>query len=270
MTLGKSRAAAKIFIATIDRGEDPRAARRMATKAAVNTVEAVARLFIERHAKVHNRERTWVENQRLLTRNVLPSLGKRPIASVTKRDAIALLDSVIERGSPVAANRVLAVTRRMFSWAVERDLIEASPFDRVKAPTPEASRDRTPSNSELALILRASDALDHPFGPLIKILAFTGQRRSEVANMRWSELDPDLTAWSLPRDRVKNDTGHVVPISAPVKAILAKMPRFEGSDYVITFDGRAPTTAFSQCKTGARRSHYRSQWRRFDRGVDHP
>ena len=136
----------------------------------------------------------------------------------------------------------------MFGWAIERGVIEASPFDRIKAPTPETSRDRTPNDAELALILRAA-ALGHPFGPFIKLLTYLGQRRSEVAGMRWSELNSDLTTWTLPRARVKNDTEHVVPIAPQVKAILVEAPRFEGSDYVITFDGRAPTTAFSQCET---------------------
>jgi integrase len=249
MTLGEARAVAKAFIGGIDRGEDPREAKRAAAQGTADTVEAVAKLFIERHAKVHNRPSSWVEKERLLDRNVPPAWGKRPIASVTRRDAITLLDAIVDRGSPVAANRVLAVVRKMFGWAIERGVIEASPFDRIKAPTPETSRDRTPNDAELALILRAAGTLDHPFKPFIKLLTYLGQRRSEVAGMRWSELNSDLTTWTLPRARVKNDTEHVVPIAPQVKAILVAAPRFEGSDYVITFDGRAPTTAFSQCKS---------------------
>jgi len=248
MTLAEARAVARDFIVKIDRGEDPRDAKRAYARASADTVAAVAQLYIERHAKVHNRPRTWIENQRLIARNVLPSWGKRPIASITKADAIALLDGVVARGSRVAANRVLSATRRMFNFAIERDLIEASPLTNVKAPTPEISRDRTPDDSELALILRAADILAHPFGPFVRLLAFTGQRRSEVAGMRWSELNNDLTLWMLPRGRVKNATGHTVPLSPEVKALLLSLPRFQGSDFVITFDGRAPTTAFSQCK----------------------
>ena len=67
-------------------------------------------------------------------REILPKWGRRPISSITRRDVIKLLAAIVDRGVPVTANRTLTVARKMFSWAIERSLIETSPFDRVKAP----------------------------------------------------------------------------------------------------------------------------------------
>ena len=151
MTLADARAKGKSILATAANGEDPREAKLAAAVARAETVGVVASTFIERHAKLRNKLRTVLENKRLIDRNILPVWGQRPIASIKRRDVVALLDSIVDRGSPVAANRVFTVGRTMFGWAVERGLIETSPFDHIKAPTGETSRDRTPSDSELAL-----------------------------------------------------------------------------------------------------------------------
>jgi hypothetical protein len=196
MTLAQGRARAKGLLAAIANGEDPRIAKAEKVKAAADTVEAVSQTFVERSAKVHNK--TWQETERLIARNILPSWGPRPIAGIKPRDVIDLLDSIVDRDAPIAANRVFAAGRKLFAWARSRNLLESSPFEGVKAPSKETSRDRTPTDSELRLILRAADSLGYPFGPFIILLAFTGQRRDEVAGWRWSELDSDLTLWSKP------------------------------------------------------------------------
>ena len=62
--------------------------------------------------------------------------------------------------------------------------------------------------------------------------------------MRWSELDEDLSLWTLPRD--KNDVEHQVPIAPEVRGILAALPR--NGDYVLTTSGRAPISGYSKTK----------------------
>ena len=249
MTLSDARTKAKGILAAIANGEDPRVVKLSAAQSAADTVGAVVPLFIARYAKAHNKPETVKENQRLIDRNILPAWGRRPIASITRRDVIALLDSIVDRGSPVAANRVRTVGSRLFGWAIERGLIETSPFDHVKPPTGETSRDRTPDDSELRLILRAANSLGYPFGPLVTLLAFTGQRRAEVGGMRWSELNEDLTLWTLPRERAKNDVAHSVPIAPAVRDILGTLPRFAGSDFVLTTTGATSISGYSKAKT---------------------
>ena len=191
LSLKQARDNAKQQLALIAGGGDPRAVRKAAAEVEEETVEHVARLFIERHAKP--RLRTWQEIEWRLNREVLPKWGRRPISSITRRDVIALLDGIVDRGVPVTANRTLTVARKMFSWAIERSLLETSPFDPVKPPTAEVSRDRVLSDPELVLLWRAADQVGYPFGSFVKLLVLTGQRREEVSAMRWPELDPGLT-----------------------------------------------------------------------------
>src|SRR5262249_47187333 len=148
-----------------------------------DTVEAVAKVFIERHCLRANRPRTAVETERLLDLHVLPRWRSRLIRDITRRDVLDLLDRVVDSGKPIAANRVLSATRKMFNWAVGRDIIAASPCSGVKPPSPETSRDRVLADSELRAVWHAADKIGGPYGALVKLLILTGQRRDEVAGV---------------------------------------------------------------------------------------
>jgi Arm DNA-binding domain len=117
-----------------------------------DTVEAVARVFIEKHAKANTRETTWLETARLIGLKpdptdrsklirtesggeVLSQWGRRTVHEITRRDVHDLLDAIVSRGSPVTANRAFAAIRRMFSWAVSRDVVAASPCFGISPPT---------------------------------------------------------------------------------------------------------------------------------------
>jgi Arm DNA-binding domain len=114
------------------------AKRESPEPAKVDTVAAVVAEHIERHQKPNNR--AWREVQRVLERELAP-WGDRPIQSITRRDVIELLDGITDRGSPYMANRTLAHVRKLFAWAMDRDIVTASPVAGVKAPASEASRD---------------------------------------------------------------------------------------------------------------------------------
>jgi integrase len=246
LSLANARKEARRKLEEISGGGDPREARREAERAESETVAVVAERFVERYVKVKNKG--WKQVEQRINHEILPRWGKRPIASITQRDVIALLDSIVDRGSPILANRVLAIMRKMFNWCCERGTLQTSPCDRVKAPSPEVKRDRVLTDSELALIWRAADTVGHPFGPYFQLLALTGQRREEVAGMRWSELDRELTMWTLPAARAKNNVQHQVPIVPWARSVLTSVPRIVGSEYVFTTTGRSSISGYSKAK----------------------
>jgi integrase len=247
MSLADARANAKAILAEIAAGGDPREAKQEAIRTATETVAVVAGRYVERHVKVHQRQ--WRETTRIIESEIVPAWGRRPISSISKRDVIALADKIVDRGSPIMANRVFETARRLFTWCCDRGLLEVSPCDRVKLPSPEPTRDRVHNDFELGLILRAADGLNYPHGPFIKTLVLTGQRRQEVAKLSWSELDADLSVWALPAARVKNARQHTVPIVPWVRSILLSLPRFAGSDFVFSATGgRTSIGNFSRLK----------------------
>jgi integrase len=256
-------------------GRDPAAeklaakgdAKRAATEAIRDRrdlFENVAREFIERHAMKNNRESTWRETARILGLrpapndpnllveiggDVMPAWKGRKIQEITKRDVIALLDGVNDRGSPIMANRVLSAVRKLFNWCVARDVIQVSPCTLVTPPSPERSRDRVLSDDELRMVWNAAEGEGWPFGPLVKLLILTGQRLAEVGEMRWDELDLANKLWTLPAERVKNGVRHEVPLSDSAIDIIASLPRIKTTKgFVFTTRRDAAVSGYSRAK----------------------
>jgi integrase len=223
--------------------------------------ENVAREFIERHAMKSNRETTWRETARILGLrpdaegklievggDVIPAWKGRKVQDITKRDVIALLDSVNDR-APIMANRVLAAVRKLFNWCLARDVISVSPCALVEPPAPERSRERILTDDEIRRLWKATDVEGWPFGPLVKMLLLTGQRLGEVGGMRWDELDLDAKMWTLPGERVKNDNKHEVPLSDLAVEILRAQPRIKTTKgFVFTTTRDAAVSGFSRAK----------------------
>lgn len=225
-----------------------------------DTVRAVAELYIERYAKKNTKPSTWQELRRLLEIDVYPKWAERPIREITRRDVVELLDAVADRGAPVQANRTLARLRTLFNWAIDREIIATSPLARMKRPTVEKERSRTLTDEEIRWFWIGCDRLGWPFGPMCKLLLLTAQRRTEVAGMRWSELNLDTRQWTIPRDRAKNDREHAVHLSDLAVEIIEKLPRFasgaedpggkggDADDMVFTTTGARHVSGYSKAK----------------------
>jgi integrase len=87
------------------------------------------------------------------------------------------------------------------------------------------------------------------FGPLLKLLLLTGQRRGEVAGMLWSELrdlsSPDAI-WEIPGTRTKNHRNHLVPLSQASLLVLSDLPRI--GPFVFSTTGVTPVSGFGKVK----------------------
>ena len=232
----------------IDPREMRRRAQRDAERAHRDTFAAVVEDFIEKYAKPRNRR--WAETERTFKVNVHPIWGKRPIASITRRDVFDLLEKIDKERGPYMSNRTLAAIRRLFAWAVERDVIDASPVANLKPVGKEVSRDRVLTDEELRAFWKATEADDYPWHPFLRTLLLTAQRRSEVAQMRWADVDleGEKPLWSIPREFTKMDRAHDVPLAPEVAGILAALPRNPGPYVFSTGDGTAPVSGFTLAK----------------------
>jgi integrase len=179
--------------------------------------------FYERHVKPNNTSRTAAEVMRALNKDVRSAWGERRVQDITRRDVIELLDSIVDRGKPIAANRALAYTRRFFNWLIERSVIETSPCDRVKAPASERDRDRILTDDEIRWLWKATERAAYPFGPFVRLLLLTGQRRDEVAKARYREF-LHQALWQIPKERTKNGIAHEVPLSTAAQEMIAALP----------------------------------------------
>jgi len=232
----------------IDPGAEKKAHKSAVVIPASDFIEKVAARFISQHAKRNLRIRSAYEIGRLLENEIVSPWRGRRLSQINRGDIHELLDAIIERGSPVMANRALSVLRTLCGWAIDRGIIEANPCALVKPPTAETPRDRVLSDVELAAVWRASDGLDPPYGAFVKLLILTGQRRTEVAGVTWQEIDLDAKVWALPAARAKNNREHTVPLSDAAIDIIRALPRIAESSFVFTLSGRRPICAYQLIK----------------------
>src|SRR5262249_2659989 len=195
------------------RGTDPAAAKREARAPERNrdTVERLAALFIEQHAKRKTRAASWKAVEGTFRREVLPAWGKRPIASIRRRD-VADLVNAMAMTRPIMANRLLAHLSRFFRWCVARDWLGASPVVGVERPAAETARSRSLSDDEVRAFWSATDTLPAPFGDIFRLLLLSGARRQEIGDLRWAEIDVARRLWMLPAARNKAGVDLIRPL----------------------------------------------------------
>ncbi len=271
----RARDRARELLADVARGVDPAAARDAPPTpppAAPLTFRQLAADFIEKWAKKKNR--TWEGTEKLLANHVHPTWGDRAAASITRRDVRDLLDQLAET-IPVGVNRVVATVRKIFNWAVENDHLPTAPTQGVRAPAPETRRDRVLSDTELAAIWRACDHLGAAAGPFVRLLILTAQRRDEVAQMRWEDVDLGREVWVLPAGATKANRQHAVPLSpeavrilgalrAAAEAEAAALGREVGAYALSNSHGRTPLSGYTKIKERLDKAAGATGWRLHD------
>ena len=257
--LATARKRAQEALGDVAGGKDP-AAVKQASKAEARAeradddkrVESIAEAFIKRHVKLSGKVGAgWgAEIARLFKIEILPRIGAKRICDVTKSDVLAILDAIVDRGSPITANRCFAVLRKFFNWAADvRGLIVVSPCRGVEAPAAETSRERVLAGEEIRLAWRAFDSVGWPFGPIGKLLLLTGARRSEIAGATWREIDLAAKTLTLPGSRTKNGQPHEIPLSDAAVEIIEALPRVEGkAGLVFSTTGATPVSGFSRSR----------------------
>ncbi|MFP5078612.1 tyrosine-type recombinase/integrase [Rhizobium sp. YIM 134829] len=184
-----------------------------------------------------------------------PGLGPRPISGITKQDILAVVDAAIARGSRTMAHNLLAHVRMLFNWAIDsgRFGIEASPCDRIKPKSVigrKTKRKRVLSDAELRAVWAASEKIGYPYGPIYQLLLLTGLRKGEVSDAPRREFDLARKMWTIPKERMKMDNDHHVPLSDLACAVLQKLPQFERSAFAFSTSlGAKPVNGFSKAKT---------------------
>jgi integrase len=178
-----------------------------------------------------------------------------PLADISSATVKAAIQAVINRGAATNAHFLLAVLRAFFNWVIDSGdfNLQVSPCAKLK-PTvligPRNVRSRVLKDFEIAAYWRASEAMGYPFGKLFQLLLLTALRRDEAANARWGEIDMATKLWVIPASRMKGGSAHAVPLTAEISALIERLPRFSGGDFLFsTTGGQRPVSGFSKAKT---------------------
>jgi integrase len=253
LSLAAARKQASAALGDLAAGIHPRErARALQTAEAQRkavTVGHVVEEFASRHL---SRKRTGHGVGQLLRRELVSRWGDRPITDINRADVIGMIEAIGDR-SPSVARRTWVYTRRLFGWALSRDVygLTASPCERIRvadligSPKP---RERVLDADELRAIWQITATGEFPFDPFVRLLLLLGCRRGELAGMRRDELDLAAGLWHLSGGRTKNELPRTIPLSRQAVAILAVLPVFPGPLVFSADGGVRPIQGFSKFK----------------------
>lgn len=233
----KARRKAKKMLADVQDGADPATERKDDREAP--TVAELAEKYLREHAAPHKKPRSVEEDQRLLRLHVLPALGRKKVAGITRADITGLHHAM--RDTPGAANRTLALVSKMLNlaekWGLRPD--GSNPCRHVDR-YPERKMERFLSVDELgrlgAVLAEAERTATELRSVIaaVRLLMFTGARLGEILNLEWSHVDFERSCLRLPESK----TGaKVIHLNAPALEVLNGIER-DGSPWVIA--GRDP------------------------------
>lgn len=236
LTLAQARVAVESARADIENGIDPGAkvVQKRREERRAETIGQLIDLYLESYARP--RKRSAGEDERILNKDVRPQWARRKVGNIERRDVVALLDGINARGAPIMANRTRAVLRRMFNFAIARDILKANPCLMIETYGIERRRER---KLDLADIPKFWTGLDRVGAvPLIRtalrLLLVTAQRRVEVIGSRVGELNEAEAVWTIPGERTKNSREHVVPLSplalSLIRAAKVEAAKIKGAD----------------------------------------
>ena len=251
LLLADARELAREALRSARLGSDPAANKKQ--ERAAKTFADLAGQYIELYAK--QRKRTWREDDRIITNKLNPAFGNVRAKDIKRADVRLLVDTIAQR-APIEANRTLAVCRKMYNWAISKDLLETNPCTQISAPGQEHRRDRVLTEDEIRSIWKDLDSEEPRMAAIFRLRLMSAQRGGEVAAMERNEVDLAAGWWTIPGEKSKNGLQHRVPLTAPALKILEHQLRTTGeSSYVFPAPrskGKAPTSKFDLTKATER------------------
>jgi len=219
-TLEAARKRAKDMAAQVADGTNPielRSAEREAAPA--RTFEALAARYLKEHAERHKRPRSAEEDRRNLAVHVLPKWSKRDFRTIRRADVIELIEAIVSAGKHAAGNRVHSLISKIFSFAIDADLLEANPAARLRKRGVEKVGRRLLSDDEIRVFWRGIvvSPISRPVGLALRLALLTAARASEIAGARKDEFQnldqPEQAVWLVPSERAKNRMTHLIPLA---------------------------------------------------------
>jgi integrase len=203
--------------------------------------------------------RTWAECKRYLEhKSYWKPLHRLPVEAIGVEDIVKELNRIEEAHGASTADAAKRYVSGLFAWALDRLHVKANPALGIRGRAGTTGRKRVLSEAELAQVWRACGEDDH--GRIVRLLILTGQRRSEIADLEWAEINRTEAQVELPPQRTKNGLAHLVPISDEAADVLAAAPRWQdrahvfGSGALRGFQGWSKSKAELDARIGGART----------------
>jgi integrase len=246
----KREAARKQVAEGVDPSEARKQARQTLIDSTVNTVEAIAREWFEKHSP------GWEPSYsaKLLSRleaNVFPWIGSRPISDIKAPELLSILRRVESRGALETAHRLLNYCGSIFRYAIgtgraERDV--SADLRGALTPSIPTHHASITDPQGVAGLLRAIEGYrgSEVTKAALRLAPLVFVRPGELREAEWTEIDLDAGEWRIPAERMKMPSKHIVPLSRQAVAILRDLRPLTGNGHYVFPGARSRSRPMSE------------------------
>lgn len=238
MGVAEARKAFNEFWEIRSSGEDPERIvfERQIQKS--NTVSTLLINWYDNYIVKHRKQPQQIKQQ--MDADIIPLLGKFELNKIHTRDVTRALDSIVKRGAPVHANKVLSTLKQVFNYAVNRGELLSNPAANLRSRDIggiEKPKERYLSIDEIKTLWLFLDSNLHGLclqvKNAIKIIILTGVRTAEIRFSTWGEFDLKGSLWTIPAEHSKTALIMKVHLSPQVKVLLKELRAASSSEYVL-------------------------------------
>lgn len=230
ISLARARALLNEARALVEKGVAPRTHREVeklkAAAVASDTFKAIANDWISK------KQATWTANykrqvEKFLDSDVYPAFGALPISQVRSAHVLKVMKAAEARGAETVAILIRQWCSQIFRYAASNLLVDVDPAGALRGAVirPKIKHNKSLSKDELKDVLARLHAFtgERLTAIAIELLMLTFVRTVELRCAVWAEFDLQNKLWTVPAERMKMKTAHVVPLSLQVVALLTEL-----------------------------------------------
>lgn len=220
-------------------GQDPEEVAQQKLIQKSNNVGSLVSDWYDNYIAKHRKQPQQIKQQ--IDADIIPLLGQKELEKLQTRDITQALDSIVKRGSPVHANKVLSTLKQAFNYAVSRGELANNPAAGIRARDiggAEKPRERFLSSAEIKMLWHFLDGeankISSSIRCAIKIILLTGVRTGEILLAQWNEIDFEHSLWTIPAHHNKNGLTMKIHLSPLCKRIFKHLLEIKVSPYIIS------------------------------------
>lgn len=154
--------------------------------------------------------------------HIIDVLGRERAADYSDKSASSFAAELLVNNGYATHNKVIKLLKAVFNYGINvLKVLEVNPFKEVKLLS-EPKRERRLTMTEFDRLREAMSHEDQIYQDVILVLILTGQRKSCVYSMEWSEINRDQAIWNIPTSKMKANKAHSVPLTPAVISILER------------------------------------------------
>ena len=214
-----------------------------------NTIQTLVTEWYNNYIIKHRKQPQQIKQQ--IDADIIPLLGNLELNKLQTLDITRALDTIVKRGAPVHANKVLSTLKQVFNYAVNRGELLTNPAAQLRSRDiggVEKPKDRYLTLDEIKTLWLFLESDQHGLSlsitQAIKIIILTGVRTAEIRLATWSEFDFDQSLWIVPPEHTKTAMKMKIHLTPQITSILQTLRDLSSSEFVLT--GSAPSSPLSE------------------------